>query len=342
MDPLFLAPVAGASGDPGAPLPAGADLVTVASITDGDTLEVSNEDGTVAEVRLIGVNSPESNECFADDATRVLATLTPVGSKVGMTTDVSDEDQFGRLLRYVWVGGLSVNEELVRRGVAIARRYPPDTALWERFETAQAAARETGSGLWAAEACGSRAEASLAISDLRFDADGDDNKNLNDEWVQIRNEGDTVVDLTGWVLKDESASHRYSFPTSFILAAGEAVTIHTGCGENFGTTLFWCNVGSAVWNNDGDTAFLLDPNGNTHLTYEYAGAPATAQASTTTEAINAFVGGTDCDPSYPDVCIPSPPPDLDCGEISHRRFRVIGADPHGFDGNDDDGLGCES
>lgn len=48
-----------------------------------------------------------------------------------------------------------------------------------------------------------------------------------------------------------------------------------------------------------------------------------------------------CDRSYPDVCIASPPPDLDCGEISHRNFRVIGADPHRFDG-DNDGIGCES
>lgn len=48
-----------------------------------------------------------------------------------------------------------------------------------------------------------------------------------------------------------------------------------------------------------------------------------------------------CHPSYPNVCIPSPPPDLDCGEISHRRFRVVGSDPHRFDG-DGDGLGCES
>lgn len=48
-----------------------------------------------------------------------------------------------------------------------------------------------------------------------------------------------------------------------------------------------------------------------------------------------------CDPSYPDVCIPPPPPDLDCGDISHRRFRVLPPDPHRFDG-DKDGIGCES
>lgn len=48
-----------------------------------------------------------------------------------------------------------------------------------------------------------------------------------------------------------------------------------------------------------------------------------------------------CDPSYPDVCIPPYPPDLDCGEISHRNFKVVPPDPHRFDG-DKDGIGCES
>ncbi len=50
---------------------------------------------------------------------------------------------------------------------------------------------------------------------------------------------------------------------------------------------------------------------------------------------------TDCDPSYPDVCIPSAPPDLDCGDISFRDFTVLQPDPHRFDGNYD-GIGCES
>lgn len=48
-----------------------------------------------------------------------------------------------------------------------------------------------------------------------------------------------------------------------------------------------------------------------------------------------------CDPSYPSVCIPSPPPDLDCGEIPYTNFTVGGNDPHGFDG-DGDGVGCET
>ena len=48
-----------------------------------------------------------------------------------------------------------------------------------------------------------------------------------------------------------------------------------------------------------------------------------------------------CDPSYAGVCIPPPPPDLNCGDISYRGFRVVGSDPHNFDA-DGDGVGCES
>ncbi|HXF57707.1 MAG TPA: thermonuclease family protein [Actinomycetota bacterium] len=48
-----------------------------------------------------------------------------------------------------------------------------------------------------------------------------------------------------------------------------------------------------------------------------------------------------CDPSYPDVCIPPPPPDLDCADVPFEDFRVEGPDPHGFDG-DGDGVGCET
>jgi micrococcal nuclease len=48
-----------------------------------------------------------------------------------------------------------------------------------------------------------------------------------------------------------------------------------------------------------------------------------------------------CDPSYPEVCIPPSPPDLDCADINFRNFKVLPPDPHHFDMNQD-GLGCES
>lgn len=52
-------------------------------------------------------------------------------------------------------------------------------------------------------------------------------------------------------------------------------------------------------------------------------------------------GRAGCDASYPTVCIPPPPPDLDCPEVPFKRFKVLPPDPHGFD-RDRDGIGCES
>ena len=73
----------------------------------------------------------------------------------------------------------------------------------------------------------------------------------------------------------------------------------------------------------------LDPNG-----------PVQTSSHRTTSPPRLTPGGG-CDPSYPTVCIPSPPPDLDCADVPFRRFKVVPPDPHGFDG-DRDGIGCET
>ncbi len=50
----------------------------------------------------------------------------------------------------------------------------------------------------------------------------------------------------------------------------------------------------------------------------------------------------DCDPAYPTVCLPSPPPDLNCPDVLPLSdFVVLPPDPHGFD-RDRDGIGCET
>ncbi len=55
---------------------------------------------------------------------------------------------------------------------------------------------------------------------------------------------------------------------------------------------------------------------------------------------SASVTPSACDPAYPGVCIPPPPPDLDCADVAYLRFTVLEPDPHRFDG-DHDGIGCE-
>lgn len=70
------------------------------------------------------------------------------------------------------------------------------------------------------------------------------------------------------------------------------------------------------------------------------GEPATGVRLLSTPAASP-AGPSNCDPAYPTVCIPSPPPDLNCGNIAYRDFGALPADPHHFDG-DNDGVGCES
>jgi micrococcal nuclease len=58
-------------------------------------------------------------------------------------------------------------------------------------------------------------------------------------------------------------------------------------------------------------------------------------------APTATVQAQNCDPAYPDFCIPPPPPDLNCKDVlPHVNFRVLPPDPHKFD-RDGNGIGCE-
>ena len=99
----------------------------------------------------------------------------------------------------------------------------------------------------------------VIISLCHYDAEGNDNYNLNDEYIVIENRGSGAISLTAWTLKDE-VGHSFTFP-SFTLEAGATVTVHTGSGSNTQTNLYW-GSGAAVWNNDHDTAYLYDSEMN--------------------------------------------------------------------------------
>ncbi len=158
-------------------------------IVDGDTLYVSGPLGEL-EVRIIGVNTPESGECFSEEATDALAELV-TGNDLVLVADRSDVDQFGRALRYVeTTDGVDVGAELVANGFAIARRYPPDDARSDTYAEMQRDAQREGRGLWAPDACGSSdLDGVDIVIDVNADAPGDDGVNLNGEWVRFTNAG---------------------------------------------------------------------------------------------------------------------------------------------------------
>ena len=87
-------------------------------------------DGREERVRLIGIDTPETNpadviECFGPEATSYITALIPVGTPVRIERDVVNRDDYGRLLGYVYRAedGVFVNYELVR-SISIPARNP--------------------------------------------------------------------------------------------------------------------------------------------------------------------------------------------------------------------------
>ena len=125
----------------------------VSRVVDGDTIEISPTVDGNGEVRLIGMDTPETKdpseevEPLGPEAS-AFATDTLAGRRVGLEFDVEREDQYGRLLAYVYLGGEMFNETLVREGLAQAYPYEPNTRYERRFATAQDQARTAGVGIW--------------------------------------------------------------------------------------------------------------------------------------------------------------------------------------------------
>jgi endonuclease YncB( thermonuclease family) len=233
------------------------DLVTgsVIWVDDGDTIEVDIDGGTIS-VRLIGINAPERDECFADEPREYL--IKSIENRVVAIAGYGS-DQFGRTLGDVWFDHGLVNLHLVALGLAIAVTPGDGYQNGEALLEAESAAYEARIGLWGAEVCGSSGPIPAIDFDLtasQTDPEGPDNDVLDDEHITLVNNGDRPVDMSGWVLRDESSSNRLEFPAGTILRAGDRMQISSGCSP----TPSWCGS-TPIWNNGGDMALLLDTRG---------------------------------------------------------------------------------
>ncbi len=127
------------------------DLVMVIRVIDGDTIEIEGK----KYVRYIGIDTPEtvkpntSIQCFGQEASIKNKDLVE-GKLVRLEKDVSETDKYGRLLRYVYVGDVFVNDYLVSEGYAFAASFPPDVKFQKQFSTSEQIARDSNKGLWSA------------------------------------------------------------------------------------------------------------------------------------------------------------------------------------------------
>lgn len=125
----------------------------VTNVVDGDTID-GLIDGQEYRVRYIGIDTPETvhptrgEEPYAREASEYNKSLVE-GQTVFLEKDVSERDQFGRLLRYVWLqDGTMVNSLLVAGGYAQVSTSPPDVKYADEFLELEQAARQDGVGLW--------------------------------------------------------------------------------------------------------------------------------------------------------------------------------------------------
>lgn len=142
------------------------DQAVVTKIVDGDTIKVSMnfEEKTV---RLIGVDTPESVHPDSDKNTKLgvaasqfTKSQVSIGQTVYLQKDRSDTDQYGRLLRYVWIKKPKntkssyqiktrmLNSILVSEGYAKAKAFPPDTRYKNYFSIYEKKAKQNKIGLW--------------------------------------------------------------------------------------------------------------------------------------------------------------------------------------------------
>lgn len=134
---------------PGTTAPADVDGVEalVTHVFDGDTIEVEI-DGHAYRLRYIGVDSPERDEPFYQEAYEFNKAMVE-DKTVILVRDISETDQYGRLLRYVYLSdGTFVNAEVMKQGLARLVTFPPDVAQTESLRELQAYARENRTGMW--------------------------------------------------------------------------------------------------------------------------------------------------------------------------------------------------
>jgi len=131
------------------------NLYTIVKIIDGDTL-IAYRDDQETTIRLLGINAPESSgpyrreECFGQESTEYLSSLLPIGALVDIQTDPSQDtyDKYKRLLGYVFLGKMNINEELVADGYAYEYTYRKPYRYQDVFRAAENEARSQNKGLW--------------------------------------------------------------------------------------------------------------------------------------------------------------------------------------------------
>jgi endonuclease YncB( thermonuclease family) len=116
--------------------------LTVSRITDGDTVRGYLESGNEVRVRLTGIDAPEDDQPYGDQATAALAEMIGNGDLQMLVTDV---DRYGRIVALLFKSGKNLNLAMIERGCAWHyEKYYPSA----EFARVEREARINRAGLW--------------------------------------------------------------------------------------------------------------------------------------------------------------------------------------------------
>jgi len=179
----------------------------VVAVQDGDTFQIHSG----RFIRLIGVDSPEKNDDYYEDAKKALSEMI-MGNEVLIEAGLDDTDNFGRMLGYVFVNNKFVNLDMIKNGWASATPVKPNTACARLFKDSEDDAKIDRMGMWVVPA------KRVVINEIAWAGTG---ASPYDEWIELYNAEGEDVDLSGWRLESDDLSPAIEFPEGTIIGAGK-------------------------------------------------------------------------------------------------------------------------
>lgn len=130
----------------------------VTKISDGDTIQVTDQLGTKVKVRFYGMDAPETEKSnkktgkvskpgqpYGEEAFQALQQKV---KRQKVRLDVMDIDRYGRTVSIVWLGNRNINREMVVEGWAWAYRQYLDRAHASEYINDEEQARKAQKGIW--------------------------------------------------------------------------------------------------------------------------------------------------------------------------------------------------
>jgi len=173
---------------------------------------------------------------------------------------------------------IDVQAAVAESGLAMWFTIDEEAALSYPYRVIIDRAQADGRGIWNSAYCGPLEQPSAQLSVVvSWDAPGDDNQNVNGEFVVVRNTGSTAVDLSGWLLRDSSLTSWFTFPDGSVLQPADFRIVHVGkgVGGDPNPHHLYMNSEVALFPNTqdgkflGDGAYLLDRNTAVRFYDEY-------------------------------------------------------------------------